>query len=85
MDASCDAGRDRRHGAAGLLAGAQGALYHRGPGESAGLFPGRHYQRREPPVLAFLKQFDKEIAAANIDSAKTWDDRFVKNAAATLR
>jgi NitT/TauT family transport system substrate-binding protein len=32
--------------------------------------------------IAFLKQFDKEIAAATIDPAKTWDDRFVKKAAA---
>ena len=31
--------------------------------------------------IAFLKQFDKEIAAATIDPAKTWDDRFVKKAA----
>jgi hypothetical protein len=30
-------------------------------------------------LLDFLKQFDKEIAAANIDSAKTWDERFVKS------
>ena len=35
--------------------------------------------------LDFLKQFDKEIAGANVDSAKTWDDRFVKKAAATMR
>jgi len=32
--------------------------------------------------LDFLKQFDKEIAAATIDPAKTWDERFVKKAAA---
>jgi NitT/TauT family transport system substrate-binding protein len=31
--------------------------------------------------LDFLKQFDKEIAAANVDLSKTWDDRFVKKAA----
>jgi NitT/TauT family transport system substrate-binding protein len=31
--------------------------------------------------LEFLKQFDKEIAAAKVDLAKTWDDRFVKKAA----
>jgi NitT/TauT family transport system substrate-binding protein len=35
--------------------------------------------------IAFLKQFDKEIAAATIDPAKTWDDRFVKKAAATIK
>ena len=35
--------------------------------------------------LEFLKQFDKEIAAAPIDPAKTWDERFVNKAAATLR
>jgi NitT/TauT family transport system substrate-binding protein len=35
--------------------------------------------------IAFLKQFDKEIAAATIDPAKTWDDRFVKKAAATAK
>jgi sulfonate transport system substrate-binding protein len=35
--------------------------------------------------LAFLKQFDKEIAAANVDTSKTWDDRFVKKAAATIK
>ena len=28
---------------------------------------------------------NKEIAGANVDSAKTWDDRFVKKAAATVR
>jgi len=35
--------------------------------------------------LAFLKQFDKEIAAANVDLAKTWDDRFVRKAAETIK
>jgi NitT/TauT family transport system substrate-binding protein len=35
--------------------------------------------------LAFLKQFDKEIAAAQVDLAKTWDDRFVKKAAETIK
>jgi NitT/TauT family transport system substrate-binding protein len=35
--------------------------------------------------IAFLKQFDKEIAAATIDPAKTWDDRFVKKAATTVK
>jgi len=35
--------------------------------------------------LDFLKQFDKEIAGASIDSAKTWDDRFVKKAATSTR
>ncbi len=35
--------------------------------------------------LAFLKQFDKQIAAANVDTSKTWDDRFVRKAAATIR
>ncbi len=35
--------------------------------------------------IAFLKQFDKEIAAATIDPAKTWDDRFVKKAAAGVK
>jgi NitT/TauT family transport system substrate-binding protein len=35
--------------------------------------------------LDFLKQFDKEIAGASIDSAKTWDERFVKKAAAGAR
>ena len=39
-------------------------------------------QRRS---LDFLKQFDKEIAAASIDPGKTWDGRFVSKAAATLR
>jgi NitT/TauT family transport system substrate-binding protein len=33
--------------------------------------------------LDFLRQFDKEIAAAKVDPAKTWDDRFVRKAAAT--
>jgi NitT/TauT family transport system substrate-binding protein len=36
-------------------------------------------------ALDFLKQFDKEIAAATIDTAKTWDDRFVKKAAAASK
>jgi NitT/TauT family transport system substrate-binding protein len=35
--------------------------------------------------LEFLKQFDKEIAAANVDVSKTWDDRFVKKAAAAMK
>jgi NitT/TauT family transport system substrate-binding protein len=35
--------------------------------------------------LDFLKQFDKEIAAASIDASKTWDDRFVKKAAAAIK
>ena len=35
--------------------------------------------------LDFLKQFDKEIAAAAIDPAKTWDGRFVTKAAATIK
>ncbi len=35
--------------------------------------------------LDFLRQFDKEIAAANVDPAKTWDDRFVKKAAAATK
>jgi NitT/TauT family transport system substrate-binding protein len=35
--------------------------------------------------LDFLKQFDKGIAAANVDPAKTWDDRFVKKAAAMIK
>src|SRR5262245_27541521 len=35
--------------------------------------------------LDFLKQFDKEIAAANVDVSKTWDDRFVKKAAASIK
>ena len=35
--------------------------------------------------LDFLKQFDKEIAAATIDTAKTWDGRFVAKAAATIK
>jgi NitT/TauT family transport system substrate-binding protein len=33
----------------------------------------------------FLRQFDKEIAAATIDTGKTWDDRFVKKAAAAIK
>ncbi len=35
--------------------------------------------------LDFLRQFDKEIAAATIDPAKTWDDTFVKKAAAMIK
>jgi NitT/TauT family transport system substrate-binding protein len=35
--------------------------------------------------IDFLRQFDKEIAAATIDPAKTWDDRFVKKAAAAIK
>jgi NitT/TauT family transport system substrate-binding protein len=35
--------------------------------------------------LDFLKQFDKEIAAAKIDASKTWDDRFVKKAASAIK
>ena len=35
--------------------------------------------------LDFLQQFDKEIAAAKFDPAKTFDDRFVKKAAAAIK
>jgi NitT/TauT family transport system substrate-binding protein len=35
--------------------------------------------------LDFLRQFDKEIADAKVDTAKTWDDRFVKKAAASIK
>lgn len=35
--------------------------------------------------LDFLKQFDKEIAAASIDTAKTWDGRFVQKADETIK
>jgi NitT/TauT family transport system substrate-binding protein len=35
--------------------------------------------------LDFLKQFDKEIAAASVDPNRTWDDRFVLKAAATYK
>jgi NitT/TauT family transport system substrate-binding protein len=31
--------------------------------------------------LDYLRQFDKEIADAMVDTSKTWDDRFVKKAA----
>ncbi|HET6927564.1 MAG TPA: ABC transporter substrate-binding protein [Hyphomicrobiaceae bacterium] len=35
--------------------------------------------------LDFLKKFDKEMAAATVDPATTWDGRFVAKAAETLR
>jgi len=35
--------------------------------------------------LDFLKQFDKEMAAATVDPAKTWDGRFVAKAAETIK
>lgn len=35
--------------------------------------------------LDFLRQFDKEIADAKVDTTKTWDDRVVKKAAATIK
>jgi len=35
--------------------------------------------------LDFLKQFDKEMAAATLDPAKTWDGRFVAQAAAAIK
>jgi NitT/TauT family transport system substrate-binding protein len=35
--------------------------------------------------LDFLRQFDKGIAAAKIDTAKTWDGRFVAKAAASIK
>ena len=35
--------------------------------------------------LDFLRQFDKEIADAKVDTTKTWDDRFVKKAAASVK
>ena len=35
--------------------------------------------------LDFLKQFDKEMAAATVDTAKTWDGRFVAKAAQTMK
>ena len=35
--------------------------------------------------IDFLKQFDKEIAAATVDTTKTWTDRFVKKAAMVIK
>jgi NitT/TauT family transport system substrate-binding protein len=35
--------------------------------------------------IAFLQQFDKEMAAANFEPEKTFDDRFVKKAAAAIK
>jgi NitT/TauT family transport system substrate-binding protein len=35
--------------------------------------------------LEFLKKFDKEMAAATVDPATTWDGRFVAKAAETIR
>ncbi|MGE3064657.1 MAG: ABC transporter substrate-binding protein [Hyphomicrobiaceae bacterium] len=35
--------------------------------------------------LDFLKQFDKEIAAAKVDVAKTWEPKFVTKAAQTIK
>jgi len=35
--------------------------------------------------LEFLRQFDKEMAAATLDPAKTWDGRFVTKAAETIK
>jgi NitT/TauT family transport system substrate-binding protein len=34
---------------------------------------------------SFLKQFDKEIASAKVDLGRTWDGRFVKKAAETVK
>src|SRR5215475_4859072 len=52
LDAEGDAGSDRRYRAARVLAGGQGALYRGGQGQFAGLFAGRHRQRRKPAALA---------------------------------
>jgi NitT/TauT family transport system substrate-binding protein len=35
--------------------------------------------------LEFLRQFDKQIAAAKVDLGKTWDERFVRKSAATVK
>jgi NitT/TauT family transport system substrate-binding protein len=35
--------------------------------------------------LEFLQQFDKDMKDAKIDTAKTWDGRFVKKAAETMK
>ena len=35
--------------------------------------------------IAFLQQFDKEMAAATFDPGKTFDDRFIKKAAAAIK
>jgi NitT/TauT family transport system substrate-binding protein len=35
--------------------------------------------------VGFLKQFDKEMAAATLDPPKTFDGRFVKKAAETIK
>lgn len=35
--------------------------------------------------LDFLKSFDKELTEAKVDLAKTWDGRFVKKAAETIK
>ena len=82
-----DARADRRQRAAGILAGRQGALHRRREGQPAGLLARRHRQRRAARSARSISssQFDKEIAAATIDTAKTWDGRFVKKAAATIK
>jgi NitT/TauT family transport system substrate-binding protein len=35
--------------------------------------------------IAFLQQFDKEMAATKFEPEKTFDDRFVKKAAAAIK
>ena len=57
---------------AGILAGRQGALHRRREEQPAGLLPRRHRQRRRARSARSIscKQFDKEIAAATIDTGQ---------------
>jgi NitT/TauT family transport system substrate-binding protein len=36
-------------------------------------------------AMEFLQQFDKDMQASKIDTAKTWDGRFVAKAAQTVK
>ena len=58
-----------------------------GEGQHAGLFARWHRQRREPASARSISSssLTRKSPAANIDPAKTWDDRFVKKAAANMR
>ena len=86
VDGEGHAGPDRQRRARGVLAGRQGALHLRREGLlDAYSHDGIVSADGQKRSLDFLRQFDKEIADAKVDTSKTWDDRFVKKAAASIK
>ena len=77
------AGADRRRRPAGILAGRQGAVHEGGAGQPAGLFARRHRQRGAARSARSITcaSSTRRSPTPTVDTAKTWDDRFVKKAA----